>query len=103
MPITPTDRSAPPPPASSAAGDAARGAGHAGHVVTELLHAWGAGDAASVPDLTSTGRLYHHLRALSAARVVEQESRNRYRIAPEKVVPLLVLTVAAADVGEQLR
>ncbi|MCR8692492.1 MULTISPECIES: helix-turn-helix transcriptional regulator [Rhodococcus] len=54
-------------------------------------------------DLTSTGRLYHHLRALSAARVVEQESRNRYRIAPEKVVPLLVLTVAAADVGEQLR
>ncbi|WP_232238020.1 ArsR/SmtB family transcription factor [Rhodococcus sp. 2G] len=54
-------------------------------------------------DLTSTGRLYHHLRALSAARVVEQGSRNRYRIAPEKVVPLLVLTVAAADVGEQLR
>ncbi|MEU5840890.1 helix-turn-helix domain-containing protein [Rhodococcus sp. NPDC047139] len=54
-------------------------------------------------DLASTGRLYHHLRALSAARVVEQESRNHYRIAPEKVVPLLVLTVAAADVAEHLR
>nr|WP_241385566.1 metalloregulator ArsR/SmtB family transcription factor [Rhodococcus sp. CH91] len=52
--------------------------------------------------LSSSGRLYHHLRALSAARVVEQESRNHYRIPPEKVVPLLVLTVAAADVGEHL-
>ncbi|UYP19526.1 helix-turn-helix domain-containing protein [Rhodococcus sp. Z13] len=52
--------------------------------------------------LASSGRLYHHLRTLSAAQVVEQESRNRYRIAPEKVMPLLVLTVAAADVGERL-
>lgn len=53
-------------------------------------------------ELSSTGKLYHHLRALSAARVVAQESRNRYRIAPEKAVPLLVLTLAAADVGELL-
>ena len=62
----------------------------------------GAAELQDATGLSSTGRLYHHLRALSAARVVEQESRNRYRIAPEKVVPLLVLTVAAADVAERL-
>ncbi|MCQ4117841.1 hypothetical protein NOF53_01385 [Rhodococcus sp. FXJ9.536] len=44
--------------------------------------------------------LYHHLRALSGARIVEQESRNHHRIAAAKVVPLLVITLAAADVGE---
>lgn len=52
--------------------------------------------------LSSTGRLYHHLRTLSAARIVEQESRNRYRVAAPKVVPLLVAMVAAGDLAEQL-
>lgn len=72
-------------------------------IVRTLLH--GPATAAELQDatgLSSAGRLYHHLRALSAARVVEQESRSRYRVAPEKVVPLLVLTVAAADVAERL-
>ncbi len=47
------------------------------------------------------GQLYHHLRALGGgARIVEQESRNHYRIAAAKVVPLLVIILAAADVGE---
>lgn len=52
--------------------------------------------------LSSPGRLYHHLRTLSAAHIVEQQSRNRYHIPPAKVVPLLVLSLAAADVAEQL-
>lgn len=72
-------------------------------IVRTLLR--GPASAAELQDateLSSTGRLYHHLRALSAARVVDQEGRNRYRIAPEKVVPLLVLTLAAADVAERL-
>ncbi|MFD6897821.1 ArsR/SmtB family transcription factor [Rhodococcus sp. NPDC060086] len=53
-------------------------------------------------DLSSPGRLYHHLRTLSAAHIVEQQSRNRYHIPPAKVVPLLVLSLAAADVAEEL-
>lgn len=43
MPITPTDVAATPSPAPTA--DAANPARHAGHGVTELLRAWGAGDA----------------------------------------------------------
>jgi RNA polymerase sigma factor (TIGR02999 family) len=42
MPITPPALASPPSPDSSAA---AGPAGHAGHAVTELLRAWGAGDA----------------------------------------------------------
>lgn len=61
-----------------------------------------AGELQQATELSSPGRLYHHLRTLSAARVVEQQSRNRYRIPAPKVVPLLVLTLAAADVAEQL-
>ncbi|MBF0662156.1 MULTISPECIES: ArsR/SmtB family transcription factor [unclassified Rhodococcus (in: high G+C Gram-positive bacteria)] len=72
-------------------------------IVRTLLR--GPATAAELQDateLSSAGRLYHHLRALSAARIVEQETRSRYRIAPEKVVPLLVLALAAADVAERL-
>ncbi|MEE2059268.1 ArsR/SmtB family transcription factor [Rhodococcus artemisiae] len=61
-----------------------------------------AGELQEATALSSPGRLYHHLRTLSAAHVVEQQSRNRYHIPPAKVVPLLVLSLAAADVAEQL-
>ncbi|GAA3876675.1 helix-turn-helix domain-containing protein [Saccharothrix violaceirubra] len=53
--------------------------------------------------LGSTGQLYHHLKALTAAGVVEQDRRGSYRLRPEATVPVLVLLTAAADVAGQLR
>ncbi len=52
--------------------------------------------------LSSTGQLYHHLRTLTSARVVEQDGRT-YRVPPTGVVPVLVAILAAADLGGILR
>lgn len=52
--------------------------------------------------LSSTGQLYHHLRALTSARVVAQDGRQ-YRIPASGVVPVLVTMLAAADLGGALR
>jgi DNA-binding transcriptional ArsR family regulator len=51
--------------------------------------------------LSSTGQLYHHLRTLTAARVVEQDGR-RYRVPTTGVVPVLVALLAAADLAGTL-
>jgi ArsR family transcriptional regulator len=53
--------------------------------------------------LRSTGQLYHHLKALVAAKVVEQDSRGSYQVPPTAVIPLLVILTAASDVAGQLR
>ncbi|MHC1563452.1 ArsR/SmtB family transcription factor [Actinomycetospora sp. C-140] len=53
-------------------------------------------------ELSSSGQLYHHLRTLTAARVVEQDGR-RYRVPPTGVVPVLVALLAAADLSGTLR
>lgn len=53
-------------------------------------------------ELSSSGQLYHHLRTLTAARVVEQDGR-RYRVPPTGVVPVLVAVLAAADLSGTLR
>ena len=53
--------------------------------------------------LGSTGQLYHHLKALTASGVVEQDKRGSYRLRPEATVPVLVLLTAASDVAGQLR
>ncbi|KAA8877190.1 winged helix-turn-helix transcriptional regulator [Nocardia colli] len=53
--------------------------------------------------LTSAGQLHHHMRALSSAKIVEQHSRGTYRIPPPKVVPVLILMTAAADIADLLR
>jgi DNA-binding transcriptional ArsR family regulator len=53
-------------------------------------------------ELSSTGQLYHHLRTLTAARVVEQDGR-RYRVPTTGVVPVLVALLAAADLAGTLR
>ena len=52
--------------------------------------------------MSSTGQLYHHLRALTNARLVEQSDGRTYRVHGRKVVPILVLVLAAADAGEAL-
>lgn len=53
-------------------------------------------------DLSSTGQVYHHLRALSAARVVEQDGRA-FRVPATGVVPVLTMLLAAGDVAGLLR
>lgn len=52
--------------------------------------------------LSSSGQLYHHLRTLTSARVVEQDGRT-YRVPVTGVVPVLVAILAAADLGGALR
>jgi DNA-binding transcriptional ArsR family regulator len=47
----------------------------------------------------SAGQLYHHLKDLLAAGVVDQAGRSRYRISPGRIVPLLVILAAAGDVA----
>ncbi|MBY6348891.1 ArsR/SmtB family transcription factor [Rhodococcoides corynebacterioides] len=54
-------------------------------------------------DSTSAGRLYHHLKALTGARIVDQQARGDYRLAPRTVVPALVLMLASADIAGELR
>jgi DNA-binding transcriptional ArsR family regulator len=61
------------------------------------------GELAEAVGLTSAGQLYHHVRALTAAKIIEQHSRGTYRIPAAKVVPVLVLMTAAADIAEVLR
>ncbi|SEP54214.1 ArsR/SmtB family transcription factor [Amycolatopsis saalfeldensis] len=53
--------------------------------------------------LGSPGQLYHHLKALTSAGLVEQDRRGSYRLRPAATIPALVLLTAAADVAGQLR
>ncbi|ANY05200.1 ArsR/SmtB family transcription factor [Pseudonocardia sp. HH130630-07] len=62
----------------------------------------GTAELTEAAELASTGQLYHHLKALSHAGLVEQDGRGSYRVAPRSVVPALVLLTAAADVAGQL-
>jgi len=61
-----------------------------------------AAELAEAATLSSTGKLYHHLRTLTAARLVETDD-HRYRVPATGVVPLLVTMLAAADLGGELR
>jgi len=73
-------------------------------IVRGLLHGpRGTTELTEVAELASTGQLYHHLKALTHAGLVEQDGRGSYRIAPRAVVPAVVLLTAAADVAGQLR
>lgn len=60
------------------------------------------GDLVEAAELSSSGQLYHHLRTLTAARVVEQDGRT-YRVPDTGVVPVLVALLAAADLAGALR
>jgi ArsR family transcriptional regulator, arsenate/arsenite/antimonite-responsive transcriptional repressor len=62
----------------------------------------GTGELVAAAELSSTGQLYHHLRTLTSARLVEQDGRS-YRVPATAVVPILVAVVAAADLGGALR
>ncbi|MDL5154473.1 ArsR/SmtB family transcription factor [Actinomycetospora termitidis] len=53
-------------------------------------------------ELSSTGQVYHHLRALTAARIAEQDGRA-FRVPATGVVPVLTMLLAAGDVAGLLR
>lgn len=73
-------------------------------VVRELLRGPAtAADLQSAAGLSSVGQLYHHLKTLTSARVVEQHGRGDYRLAARTVVPALVLMLGAADIAGELR
>jgi DNA-binding transcriptional ArsR family regulator len=48
---------------------------------------------------TSTGHLYHHLRALQAAGLLVQRRRGEYELPAQRLVPLLAIIAAALDLG----
>ncbi len=47
----------------------------------------------------STGQLYHHLRDLQAAGLLEQRRRGEYRLADHALVPLLAVLAAGLDLA----
>ncbi|MGB3773289.1 MAG: winged helix-turn-helix domain-containing protein [Rhodococcus sp. (in: high G+C Gram-positive bacteria)] len=59
-------------------------------------------DLQSAVGLSSVGQLYHHLKTLTSARVVEQHGRGDYRLAATTVVPAMVLMLASADIAGEL-
>jgi DNA-binding transcriptional ArsR family regulator len=52
-------------------------------------------ELAAIPELGTTGQLYHHLRELQAAGLVVQRRRNDYAIPADRVILCLVLVAAA--------
>ncbi|MGI5163999.1 ArsR/SmtB family transcription factor [Spirillospora sp. CA-253888] len=56
-------------------------------------------DLQSELGLGSTGQLYHHLKALSGAGLVEQTERAVYRLPGRAVFPVLAMLSAANDVS----
>ncbi len=72
-----------------------------GHTVRlELLRRLLAGahttqELSEIPDLGTSGQLYHHLRELQAAGLVVQRRRNDYAVATDRVILCLVLVAAA--------
>lgn len=48
-----------------------------------------------IPDLGTSGQLYHHLRELQAAGLVVQRRRNDYTVPADRVVLCLILVTAA--------
>jgi ArsR family transcriptional regulator, arsenate/arsenite/antimonite-responsive transcriptional repressor len=52
-----------------------------------------------IAGIGSPGQLYHHLKELIASGVIEQHSRNLYRVSPAKLVPILTIFAAVLDIG----
>ncbi|MBG0829866.1 winged helix-turn-helix transcriptional regulator [Planomonospora sp. ID67723] len=51
--------------------------------------------------LASPGQLYHHLKTLASAGLVEQPERGVYRVPAHAIFPVLALAAAATDVAER--
>jgi DNA-binding transcriptional ArsR family regulator len=48
---------------------------------------------------TTSGQLYHHLRALQGAGLIMQRRRGEYDLVPQAVVPILAILAAAMNVA----
>ena len=48
---------------------------------------------------TTSGQLYHHLRALQGAGLITQRRRGEYELSPQAVVPILTILAAAMNVA----
>ncbi|TVX94682.1 ArsR family transcriptional regulator [Paenibacillus agilis] len=48
-------------------------------------------------NMGTTGQLYHHLKALNGANLIEQDKSGRYTVPDHRKLPLLLLLSAAAD------
>ncbi|MFI6504507.1 ArsR/SmtB family transcription factor [Nonomuraea typhae] len=48
---------------------------------------------------TTSGQLYHHLRALQSARLITQRRRGEYEPAPQSMPQLLTILTAALDLA----
>jgi DNA-binding transcriptional ArsR family regulator len=81
--------------------DAAGALGALGHPVRlELIRRLLTGahtthELAEIPDLGTSGQLYHHLRELQVAGLVIQRRRNDYAVPADRVILCLVLVAAA--------
>ena len=49
--------------------------------------------------ISSPGQLYHHLKELTAAGIVEQRDRSAYQLSARRVVPFLAIVAAALDLA----
>jgi DNA-binding transcriptional ArsR family regulator len=52
-------------------------------------------ELSEIPDLGTSGQLYHHLRELQSSGLVVQRRRNFYTVPTDRVIPCLVLVAAA--------
>ncbi|GAB3213087.1 ArsR family transcriptional regulator [Marinactinospora thermotolerans] len=59
-----------------------------------LTGTYASADLKEDPTLGTTGQLYHHLRQLVAAGWLHSTGRGRYRVPPQRVIPLLVVLAA---------
>jgi len=48
---------------------------------------------------STSGQLYHHLRALQGAGLITQRRRGEYELAPQAVVPILTILAAAMNIA----
>ncbi|GAA3073821.1 ArsR/SmtB family transcription factor [Streptosporangium carneum] len=48
---------------------------------------------------TTSGQLYHHLRALQSARLITQRRRGEYELAPQATIQVLTILAAAFDLA----
>ncbi|TAG80090.1 MAG: ArsR family transcriptional regulator [Betaproteobacteria bacterium] len=55
---------------------------------------------ASLPDMGTTGQLYHHLKELEAAGWIRQPRRGEYIVLAERVIPLLAI-LSACEVTQR--
>jgi DNA-binding transcriptional ArsR family regulator len=67
---------------------------HGRRTTNELLEALG-GDQEG----TTSGQLYHHLRALQGARLIMQRRRGEYGLAPGAMVPILTIIAPSLAVA----